>query len=80
MVEDKNKRWLQVMGHGVLYIILKPSNKVPSSSEKRNETEIVAVPKDSLSFSVRAVLSTENSFWALDMNLNKTILICWGNA
>ena len=63
MAEDKNKRWLQVISHGVLYNILKQSGRVASWSEKCTETETVVVPKDSRSFSVRAVLSNENSFW-----------------
>jgi hypothetical protein len=62
MAEDKNKRWLQVTSHGVLYNMLKQSDKVPSQSEKFTEIEIVAVPKDSPYFSVQAMLSTENSF------------------
>jgi hypothetical protein len=63
MAEDKNKRWLLVTSHGVLYIILKQSDRVTSWSEKFTETEIVAVPTDSRSFSVQALLSTENSSW-----------------
>ena len=39
------------------------SDRVPGWSEKCTEIEIVAVLKDSCSFSARAVLSTENSFW-----------------
>jgi hypothetical protein len=57
------KRSLQVTSHGVMYVMLiKHSDIVPNWLEKFTETEIVAVPKDSRSFSVRAVLSTENSF------------------
>lgn len=63
MAEDRNKRSLQMMSHGVLYNILKQSDRVRSWSEKCSETEIVAVPKDSRSFPVWAVLSNENSFW-----------------
>jgi len=67
MPEDKNKRWLQVTSHSVLYNMLKQSDRVPSWSEKFTETEIVAVPKDSHSFSVQAVLSTENSVWRIKL-------------
>jgi len=68
MPEDENKRWLQVMSHGVLYDMLKQSDRVPSQSEKFTETEIVAVPKDShFFFSMQAVLSTKNSFWRTNL-------------
>jgi len=63
MVEDKNKRWLQLTGYGVLCITPKQSDRVRSWSEKCSETEIVVVRKDSLSFSVRTALSAENSLW-----------------
>jgi hypothetical protein len=61
MAEGKNERWLQLTSHGVLYNILK--HRLYTWSEKCTETEIVAVLKDSLSFSVWSVLSTGNSFW-----------------